>query len=101
VDLVRDVLGEEKPVAAICHGGSMLVEAGVCEGRTVTSWPSIKTDLVNAGARWVNREVVEDGNLITSRMPEDLEAFTAALLRQIEQGPPPEEDDEADALAPR
>jgi protease I len=92
VDLVREMLADEKPVAAICHAGSLLVEADVCEGRTVTSWPSIKTDLVNAGARWVNREVVEDGNLITSRKPEDLEAFTDALLRQVERGPRTDDD---------
>lgn len=79
-----DVAG--KPIAAICHAGSMLVEADVADGRTVTSWPSIKTDLINAGARWVDREVVEDGNLITSRSPGDLPAFCAALLRQVEQG---------------
>jgi protease I len=62
----------------------MLAEAGIASGRTLTSWPSLKTDLVNAGARWVDRELVEDGHLITSRMPEDLEAFTSALLRQLE-----------------
>lgn len=86
VDLVRDVLAEGKPVAAICHGGSMLIEADVVQGRTLTSWPSIKTDLINAGAHWVDREVVEDGNLITSRKPEDLPAFMDALLRQIARG---------------
>lgn len=96
VDMVREMLADEKPVAAICHAGSMLVEADVCGGRTVTSWPSIKTDLVNAGARWVNREVVEDGNLITSRKPDDLEAFTDALLRQVERGPRADDHDEAD-----
>jgi protease I len=56
-------------------------------GKTVTSWPSIKTDLVNAGAQWVDQEVVEDGNLITSRKPDDLEAFTKTLLSQLEQHP--------------
>jgi len=76
-----------KPVAAVCHGGSMLVEADVVHDRTVTSWPSIKTDLVNAGAEWVDREVVEDQNLVTSRKPEDLLAFTSALLRQLERRP--------------
>lgn len=96
VDLVREVLADGKPVAAICHAGSMLVEADVCEGRTLTSWPSIKTDLINAGAHWVDREVVEDDNLITARKPEDLEAFTNALIRQIERGPRVEGDDEAD-----
>lgn len=88
VGLTRDVFLSGKPLAAVCHAGSMLVEADVADARTVTSWPSIKTDLINAGARWVDREVVEDGNLITSRRPQDLEAFSQALLRQIEQGAP-------------
>lgn len=86
VDLVREFFGAGKPVAAICHAGWMLAEAGVAKGRTVTSWPSIRTDLINAGARWVDREVVEDGNIITSRKPDDLKAFSDALLRQIDQG---------------
>jgi protease I len=63
----------------------MLAEADLLRGKTVTSWPSIQTDLINAGANWVNQEVVEDGNLITSRKPDDLEAFTKSLLTQIEQ----------------
>jgi protease I len=61
----------------------MLIEADVTEGRTVTSWPSIRTDLINAGARWVDREVVEDGNLITSRKPDDLPAFSQTILRRL------------------
>ena len=85
VELTRSIAGDEKPVAAICHAGWMLAEADIVKGRTVTSWPSIKTDLVNAGARWVDQEVVEDGNIITSRMPDDLEAFSKALLVQLEQ----------------
>jgi protease I len=89
VDLVREFFHADKPVAAICHAGWMLAEAGVAEGRTVTSWPSIRTDLLNAGASWVDREVVEDGNLITSRKPDDLKAFCEALLRQIDQGTAP------------
>jgi protease I len=87
VGLTRELFNAGKPVAAICHAGWMLVEADIADGRTVTSWPSIKTDLINAGARWVDREVVEDENLITSRNPQDLEAFSRALLRQIESGP--------------
>ncbi len=83
VKFVEGILGADKPVAAICHGGSLLVEADAVRGRTVTSWPSIRTDLVNAGAEWVDREVVEDGNLITSRKPDDLEAFTAAVLARL------------------
>ncbi|HEX2196352.1 MAG TPA: type 1 glutamine amidotransferase domain-containing protein [Actinomycetota bacterium] len=85
VGLTKSVYSAGKPVAAICHAGWMLAEAGVVRGKTVTSWPSIKTDLVNAGAQWVDQEVVEDGNLITSRKPDDLEAFSKALLAQVEQ----------------
>lgn len=85
VGLTKAVHGAGKPVAAICHAGWMLAEADLVRGKTVTSWPSIKTDLVNAGAEWVDQEVVEDGNLITSRKPDDLEAFSKALLVQIEQ----------------
>jgi protease I len=84
VGLTRETFLRGKPLAAVCHGPWMLVEADVADGRTVTSWPSIKTDLINAGARWVDREVVEDGNLITSRKPEDLGAFSDAILRQLE-----------------
>ncbi len=83
VEFTRDFCLEGKTVAAICHAGSMLVEADVADGRTVTSYPSIKRDLVNAGAHWVDREVVEDGNLITSRNVGDLPAFCDALLRQL------------------
>ncbi|SEU34803.1 type 1 glutamine amidotransferase domain-containing protein [Stigmatella erecta] len=86
VGLVRGFFQAHKPIAAICHAGWMLAEAGILEGRTVTSYPSIKTDLINAGAHWVDREVVEDGPLITSRKPDDLEAFCEALLRQVAQG---------------
>lgn len=85
VRLTRDMFVAGKPVAAVCHGPWMLVEADAIDGRTVTSWPSLKTDLINAGARWVDREVVEDGNLITSRNPGDLSAFSAAILHQLER----------------
>jgi protease I len=85
VELVRSIFEAEKPIAAICHAGWMLAEAGIVNGRTVTSYPSIKTDLVNAGAHWVDQEVVEDGNLITSRWPDDLEAFSKAFLSQLAQ----------------
>jgi len=83
VKFVDGIFGAGKPVAAICHAGSLLIEADAVRGRTVTSWPSIRTDLVNAGAEWVDREVVEDGNLITSRKPDDLDAFTAAVLTRL------------------
>jgi protease I len=63
----------------------LLAEAGILSGKTVTSWPSIRTDLVNAGANWVDQEVAEDGNIITSRKPDDLEAFSKTILVQMEQ----------------
>jgi len=84
VEFVREIVHSGTPVAAICHAPWMLAEADVIDGRTVTSWPSIKTDLVNAGANWVDREVFEDGNLITSRKPADLPAFIEAILRHLE-----------------
>jgi protease I len=83
VSLTRDFDRAAKPLAAICHAGSLLIEAEVVGGRQVTSWPSIKTDLINAGATWVDAEVVEDDHLITSRKPDDLEAFCAAILRRF------------------
>ena len=87
VQFTRSIFESGKPLAAICHAGWMLAEADILRGKTVTSWPSIKTDLVNAGANWVDQEVVEDGNLITSRKPDDLEAFSKTLLAQLEQRP--------------
>jgi protease I len=84
VDFTREMLEGGKPVAAVCHAGSLLIEADVVDDRTVTSWPSIKTDLLNAGAHWVDEAVVEDANLITSRRPDDLTVFTDAILRQLE-----------------
>lgn len=83
VKFVQGFFDADKPVAAICHAGSLLVEADAVRGRTLTSWPSVKTDLENAGAEWVDREVVEDGNLITSRNPGDLDAFTEAILKRL------------------
>ncbi len=75
VNFVRAFFDVNKPVAAICHAPWLLAEAGVLEGRTLTSWPSLKTDLTNAGASWVDEEVVVDQNLVTSRKPDDLDAF--------------------------
>lgn len=83
VSFVRDFVGSGKPVAAICHGPWTLAEAGVAVGRTLTSYPSIRTDLRNAGAHVIDEEVVVDGNLITSRSPSDLPAFCAAILKQF------------------
>ncbi|WP_406813763.1 type 1 glutamine amidotransferase domain-containing protein [Mycobacterium sp. M23085] len=83
VSFVRDFVKSGKPVAAICHGPWTLVEAGVAAGRTLTSYPSIRTDLRNAGAHVVDEEVVVDGNLISSRSPSDLKAFCATIVKQF------------------
>jgi protease I len=83
VSIVRDFVESGKPVAAICHGPWLLVEADVVDGRTVTSWPSVRTDLANAGARVVDQEVAIDGNLITSRKPDDIPAFVAAFKKAV------------------
>lgn len=83
VTFVRTFLATGRPVAAICHGPQLLIEADGVRGRTLTSWPSVRKDLINAGAAWVDRQVVEDGNLITSRTPDDLEAFSDAILQKL------------------
>lgn len=83
VGFTRKMMESGKPVAAICHAGQLLVEAGVVEGRRMTSWPSVRTELELAGANWVDEEVVEDGNLITSRNPDDLPAFNKTLLGRL------------------
>ncbi len=83
VAFVEQFVGSGKPVAAICHGPWTLVEAGMVAGRTLTSYPSIRTDLRNAGAHVVDREVVVDGNLISSRSPKDLPAFCSTVIEQL------------------
>ncbi len=88
VRFTREMGLANKPVAAVCHAGWMLIEADLVDNRMVTSWPSIRTDLINAGARWLDREVVVDGNIITSRKPADLEAFSDAILHQLAEGVP-------------
>jgi len=80
VAFVRDFFEADKPVAAICHGPWVLVEAGVVKGRTLTSWPSLKTDIANAGGEWVDREVMVDQHLVTSRKPDDLPAFCRHIV---------------------
>ncbi len=85
VAFVRSFFEKNKPVAAICHGPQMLIEAGVVKDRTMTSFFSIKKDLKNAGATWVDEAVVEDGNLITSRNPGDLEAFNNKIIERIKE----------------
>ena len=88
VRFTRAMAMANKPVAAVCHAPWMLIEADLVDDLTVTSWPSVRTDLINAGARWVDREVVVDGNIITSRRPDDLPAFSDAVLRQLANGVP-------------
>jgi protease I len=83
ISFIREFVESGKPVAAICHGPWGLIEADVVKGKTVTSWPSVHTDLKNAGASWVDREVVQDGNLITSRKPEDIPAFSEKLIESL------------------
>jgi protease I len=84
VALIREFANTDKPVAAICHGPWLLIEAHVLRGRKATSWPSIRTDLRNAGANVVDEDAVTDGNIITSRKPDDVPAFTDALIKAIE-----------------
>lgn len=81
VKFVNSFFAESKPIAAICHGPWMLVEAGVLERRTVTSWPSLRTDIRNAGGEWVDREVVRDQGIVTSRKPDDIPAFNREMIR--------------------
>lgn len=86
VQFVREFMLSEKPVAAICHGPWLLVEAGAVSGRTLTSWPSLKTDIRNAGGQWVDQPVSIDDQLITSRKPSDIPAFSAAIVKQFAKG---------------
>jgi len=86
VQLVRDFFEQGKPVGVICHGPWMLVEAGVVRGRKVTSWPSLQTDIRNAGGEWVDEEVVVDNGLVTSRKPDDLPAFTKKIVEEFCEG---------------
>jgi protease I len=83
VDLVRDAMEAGKPVAAICHAPSLLISANVLRGRTLTCWPSIAIDVKNAGGLYVDKPVVEDGNLITSRKPDDVPVFSEAIIRAL------------------
>lgn len=83
VDFTSRMMKSGKPVAAICHAPQLLVEAEAARGRTLTGWPSVRKDVENAGGKWVDREVVEDDNLITSRKPDDLDAFCRTLLARL------------------
>lgn len=86
VRFVRQFFDSGKPIAAICHGPWLLVEAGVVRNRTLTSWPSLKTDIKNAGGDWVDREVVTDEGLVTSRKPDDIPAFNKKMLEEFSEG---------------
>ena len=83
VQFVREFVSTERPVAAICHGPWTLIDAGAVKGRTLTSWPSLKTDLENAGATWVSEEVVTSGPFISSRNPDDIPAFAKTLIQTL------------------
>ena len=86
VAFVRDFFEQGKPVAAICHGPWVLVEAGIVRDRKLTSWPTLQTDLRNAGGNWVDQEVVVDQGLVTSRKPDDIPAFNAKMIEEFAEG---------------
>ena len=86
VQFVREFFEQGKPAAVICHGPWMLVEAGVARGRTLTSWPTLQTDIRNAGGTWVDEEVVVDSGLVTSRKPDDIPAFNAKMIEEFCEG---------------
>ena len=86
-NLVADFAAQKKPIASICHGPCILVETGIVKGRTVTSFPALKTDIINAGGTWVDEEVVVDSGLTTSRNPDDIPAFNAKMIEEFCEGP--------------
>lgn len=86
VEFAKDFLEAGKPVAAICHGPQLLIETGLLEGRNMTSYPSVQTDIKNAGANWHDKEVIVDNGLVTSRSPKDLEAFNKKMIEEIAEG---------------
>ncbi len=86
IKFVKTFVDAGKPIASICHGPQVLTETGMLDGRMVTSWPSLKTDLKNAGANWVDQEVVSDKGLVTSRMPEDIPAFNKKMIEEFAEG---------------
>ena len=86
IDFIRGFVDADKPIAAICHGPWTLINAGAVKGRQMTSWPSLQIDLLNAGADWVDREVVVDEGLVTSRKPADLPAFCAKMIEEFAEG---------------
>jgi protease I len=97
VAFVREFFDEGKPVAAICHAPWVLVEAGVARGRTLTSWPTLQTDVRNADGKWVDKEVVVDGNLVTSRKPDDIPAFNERMIELFASATPAKQRQKAKA----
>lgn len=89
IDLIRQFANAGKPVAAICHAPWLLIEAGLVSGKTVTSWPSVRGDLANAGGKVVDKEVAVDGNIITSRKPDDIPAFSQAVIKALQEASAP------------
>jgi protease I len=87
VQFVKGFVDSGKPIGVICHGPWTLIEAGAAKGRTMTSWPTLKTDLTNAGAKWVDQEVVVDRGIVSSRKPDDIRAFSRKLIEEIGEGP--------------
>lgn len=88
IEFVRGFVTSGKPIAAICHAPWTLIDAGGAKGRKITSWPSLKTDLTNAGAKWVDEEVVRDGQIVTSRKPDDIPAFNQKMIETFSESLP-------------
>lgn len=86
IEFIKGFVRDRKPIAAICHGPWTLIDAEAVRGRTITSWPSLKTDLFNAGAKWVNEEVVVDNGIVTSRKPDDIPAFNRKMIEEFAEG---------------
>ncbi len=103
IEFIQGFTNSGKPIAAICHGPWTLIETGFVDGRTLTSWPSIKTDLINAGAQWVDRSVVVDNGLVTSRKPDDLADFNRKMIEEFCEGahtPRPEDNTRIQDMGP-
>lgn len=88
ISFVQDFFKQNKPIAAICHGPWLLVEADILKGKTATSWPSIRTDILNAGGKWVDQDAVVDGNIVTSRSPDDIPVFNQHMVRLFAEKKP-------------
>ena len=86
VEFIRHFMVAQKPIGVICHGPQTMIETGLLRGRTMTSYPAIKTDLINAGVKWEDKEVVVDNGLVSSRSPKDLDAFNKKLLEELAEG---------------